>query len=105
MDIFSAVLSICGVVGTSSIISGLVLRRIDRLEKMLERRDADRVEENVVRGEVIEKAGKLARANTFALRAVTSEEVCSHELREFCLAHERMEKFMREKSAEYLHAT
>lgn len=105
MDILSLIVSVLGVIGTSSIISGLVLRRIDRLEKMLERRDNDRVEENVMRGEVIDRAGKLAEANTVALRVVTSDDVCLAELLDYRKAHDRLEKFMREKSAEYLHAT
>ena len=105
MNILSLIVSVLGVIGTSSIISGLVLRRIDRLEKMLERRDNDRVEENVMRGEVIDRAGKLAEANTVALRVVTSDDVCLSELLDYRKAHDRLEKFMREKSAEYLHAT
>lgn len=105
MDIMYVIVSVCGIVGSSSIISGLVLRRIDKLERMLETRDADRVEENVVRGEVIEKTGKLAEASAVALRVITTDEVCHTELRDYRKAAGRLEDFVRKKSAEYLHAT
>ena len=104
MDVWTIVTSICGIIGTSSIISGLVLRRIDKLERMLETRDKDRVTENVIRGEVIHTSAKLTEANTTALRAITSESVCAAELSAYRKAFERLEHFMREKSAEYLHA-
>lgn len=105
MDIIYIIVSVCGIVGSSSIISGLVLRRIDKLERMLETRDADRVEENVVRGDVIEKTGRLAEASAVALRVITSDDVCLAELKDYRRASGKLEEFIRKKSAEYLHAT
>lgn len=104
MDVISIITSICAVIGTSSIISGLVLRRIDKLEKALERREADKVTENVARGEVLHTVGHLAEANTLALRLIANSDVCSLELSQYREAIESLEHFTREKSAEYLHA-
>lgn len=104
IDIMTTVTSVLGVVGASSIISGLVLKRIDKLERMLERRETDRVEENLARGEVIHCTGKLAEANTVALRVITTEDACMTELSEYRRAADKLEHFTRAKSAEYLHA-
>lgn len=104
MDIGAIITSICSIIGTSSIISGLVLRRIDRLERQLDRRESDRVDENIARGDLLHAAGRLAEANTLALRVVTTDEACASELCEYRRAADKLEHFMREKSAEYLHA-
>ena len=104
IDVYAAVTSVLGIIGASSVISGVILRRIDRLERGLERRERDLVEENLARGEVIHCAGRLAEANTVALRAVTSEEVCETELAALRRASDKLEHFTREKSAVYLHA-
>lgn len=104
MDIATVILSFCGFIGGSGLIGSLILRRIDRLERMLDRRESDRVEENIVRGEVIHTSARLCAANTVALRAVTSDEVCSPEFSAHAIAMDRLEHFLREKSAEYLHA-
>ena len=96
--------SAAALIGSSGLISALILRRIDRLERKLDARENDRVEENIVRGEAIIAAGCLAEANTLAIRAVTSEEACKAELDAHRHAAARMEQFTRSKSAEYLHA-
>ncbi len=103
-EIAGMITSLLGVVGASSIISGLVLKRIDKLERKLERRETDRVEENLARGELLHAAGRLAEANTVALRVITSDDVCKSELDEYRRAADTLEHFTREKSAEYLHA-
>ncbi|MBQ8249741.1 MAG: hypothetical protein IJY93_07685 [Clostridia bacterium] len=105
MGIGEIITLVCSIVGTSSIISGLILRRIDKLEGLLERRESDRVNENIARGDLIHASGKLAEANTLAIRAITSEEACLSELIEYRSAADKLEHFMREKSAEYLHAS
>ncbi len=105
MGIGEIITFVCGIIGTSSIISGLVLRRIDKLERLLERRESDRVNENIARGDLIHASGKLAEANTLAIRAITSDEACYSELIEYRSAADKLEHFMREKSAEYLHAS
>ncbi len=102
--IYTLITSFLGVIGTSSIISGLILRRIDKLERGLEEREKDRVEENLAIGEVIHSTGRLAEANTVALRVITSEDVCNSELSEYRHAADKLERFTREKSAVYLHA-
>lgn len=103
-NLWGIVCSVGSFIGASGMISGLVLRRIDRLEKKLDAREADRVEENIVRGDAIITAGKLSEANTLALRVVTGEEACEAELAAHRAAAERMEHFMRSKSAQFLHA-
>ncbi len=105
MGIGEIITFVCSVIGASSIISGLILRRIDKLERMLERRENDRVDENIALGDLIHASGKLAEANTLAIRAITSEEACQTELVEYRAAADKLEHFMREKSAEYLHAS
>lgn len=105
MNVGEIITFVCGIIGASSIISGLVLRRIDKLERLLERRESDRVDENIVRGDLICASGKLAEANTLSIRAITSEEVCFAELIEYRNAADKLDHFMREKSAEYLHAS
>ena len=102
--IYTLFTSLLGVIGTSSIISGLILRRIDKLERGLEKREKDRVEENLARGELIRCTGKLAEANTVALRVITSDDVCATELLDYRHAADSLEHFTREKSAVYLHA-
>lgn len=105
VDAWTIIISVCGIAGTSSIISGLVLRRIDKLERILERRESDRVDENIARGDLMHATGKLAEANTEALQVITSDDACAKQLLEYRLAADKLEHFMREKSAEYLHAT
>ena len=104
MDIPTIITSVCGIIGSSTIISGIVLRRIDKLEKSLDKKEHDRVSENVIRGEVIHTSAKLTEANTLAIRVVTSDEVCETELAALREASDKLEHFIREKSAEYLHA-
>jgi len=104
MDIWEIIGSLCTLLGGSGIISSLVIRRIDKLERALEARESDLVEENVMRGEVLHTSARLTEANTYAIRAVTSDEVCERELNEHRGAMDRLEHFMRKKSAEYLHA-
>ena len=103
-NIWGIICSIGSFVGASGIISGLVLRRIDRLERKLDAREADRVEENIVRGDAIITAGKLSEANTLAIRLVTTEEACEAELAAHRAAADRLEHFTRSKSAQFLHA-
>ena len=104
MNISEIIVFVCSIIGVSSIISGLVLRRIDKLERLLERRENDKVNENVARGELLHTAGRLAEANTLAIRAITSEDACKSELDDYRTAADKLEHFMRKKSAEYLHA-
>ena len=104
MDIGAIITSVGGIIGTSSIISALILKRIDKLEKMLDKREDDRIRENIVRGETLHAVGQLAQSNTVALRAITSDEVCSLELSNYREAADNLERFIREKTAEYLHA-
>jgi len=80
------------------------MKRIDRLEKLLDKREGDRVEENVLRGEVLSTTARLSEANTEAIRAVTSDEVCESALTEQKRAMDKLERFLLKKSAEYLHA-
>lgn len=105
MDIGAIITSISGILGTSSIIGTLILKRIDKLEKMLDKRENDRVQENIARGEALQALGVLTEANTTAIRTVTSEEACAFELSGYRKAAKELEHFMREKAAEYLHAT
>ncbi len=105
MEDFQGILqSLIGFLGASGLVSGLVLRRIDRLEKKLDAHEQDRVEENVMRVEALTAAGRLSEANTLALRAITSEEACEAELTAHREASTKLDRFMREKSAVYLHA-
>lgn len=104
MDIGAIITSVSGIIGTSSIISALILRRIDKLEKMLDKREDDRIRENIVRGETLHAVGRLTESNTVALRAITSDEICSFELDDYRKAADNLERFTREKTAEYLHA-
>lgn len=104
MELGVIILSFFSFIGASTIISGLVLKRIDKLEKILERRENDRVEENIVRGEVIHTSAKLSEANTVALRVTVGEDVCAAELNEHRIAMDNLNHFLRKKSAEYLHA-
>ena len=104
MELESLISSLLGMLGTSGIITSLVLRRIDKLERILEKREGDKVEENVIRGEVLDTTAKLSRANTEAVRTITSPDACAREYREHREALEKLEHFLRTKSAEYLHA-
>ena len=104
MDLGVLLLSFISFIGSSGLISGLVLRRIDKLEKLLERRENDRVEENIVRGDVIHTTAKLSEANTVALRVTVGEDVCDAELSRHLIAMDALDHFLRKKSAEYLHA-
>ncbi len=103
-SIITLLASVSSFIGASGIISGLILRRIDKLERKLDAREADRVEENIVRGEALIAAGKLSEANTLAIQCVTTEEACKNELKAHRAAADRLEHFMRSKSAEYLHS-
>lgn len=104
MQIIEFIAYVFSLVGASGVISGIVLRRIDKLEKAIEVKEKDRVNESVIRGEVLEGTAHLAEANTQALRAVTEEDLCEEELSSLKESFTRLEHFMREKSAQYLHA-
>ena len=102
--IITAISAFLSFIGASGIISRLISRRIDKLEKKLDAREADRIEENLVRGEALIATGRLAEADALALRVLASDEVCERELAEHRRAHEKLEHFMRSKTAEYLHS-
>ena len=104
MEVLTFVSSVCGILGTSGIIGALVGRKIDRLAAQLEKREGDRIEENIVRGEVIHTSARLCESNTAAIRTVTSPEACEAELCEHRKAMDKLERFLWKKSAEYLHA-
>lgn len=105
MDIFEIVMSLCGVIGSSTIISSLVLKRIDKLEKQLENREKYRVEEDIVKSDTLHAVGKLTTANTYAIRAITTDCACESELSSYIKAKEKLEHFIIEKTAEFLHAS
>lgn len=94
---------IFGFVGGTSVIAGLLLRRFDRLEKKLDRRERDRVTESVIRDELIAACGSLSEANAKGLQAVTTQEACKDELEQLREKRAKYDEFMRTKSAEYLH--
>lgn len=103
VSILEIIFSLCGIVGTSSIISGLVLGRIGKLERSLEKRDKDKVEENIARVDLLHACGNLAKANTAAIRVFTSaEEACETELTRYKEAEEAFEHLYRAKFAEYV---
>ena len=94
---------IFGFVGGTSVIAGLLLRRFDRLEKKLDRRERDRVTESVIRDEFIAACGSLSEANAKGLQAVTTQDACKDELERLREKRAKYDEFMRTKSAEYLH--
>ncbi len=104
MQLHEIITFVCSIIGTSGVISGIVLRKIDKLHRMLESKEADRIKESVISGEALEMTAKLTEANTWAIRTITTEDACSEELESFRTAFEKLEHFMREKSAQYLHA-
>ena len=97
-------LGLFGFLGGTSLVSGLLLRRFDRFEKKLDRREADRVEESIRREEVMLAMGRLCEANTSAVRILTGcGETCLPEQEAYREANQKFEHFLREKSAQYLH--
>lgn len=104
VEIFSFAGSVLGFIGGSAIISGLILRRIDKFEKKLDRRESDRIKENLMRSELLLACDRLCEANTEELRKLMSEDICETELCEAREARSRLEAFIRAKSAEYLHS-
>lgn len=105
MDILEVILSICSVIGTSSIISGLVLGRIGKLERAMEKRDRDRADEYIAHGDLLHACGKLAEANTAAIRVLSSEDACETELQRYLTAVDTAEHMTRAKFAEYINCT
>ncbi len=102
MSVLEIIVSLCGIVGTSSIISGIVLGRINKLENNLERREKDKVAESVARGDLLRACGNLAEANTSAIRVLSFEDACETELKNYKDASEALEHFNRVKFAEYI---
>ncbi len=105
MEIFEIILSLCSIVGTSSIISGLVLKRINRLESAMEKRDRDRADEYIAHGDLLRACGKLTEANTEAIRVLSSEDACETELQRYLCTAEAFEHLTRAKFAEYINCT
>lgn len=103
-EFFGIIYSTAGFIGLGSVISGLILRRFDRLEKKLDRREKDLIRESVIEGEALNACAKLGEANTLALRAITSDELYENELENLRHSINALDTFMREKSAEYLHS-
>ncbi len=103
-EILTILTTVFGLVGGASIISGILLRRIDKLEKKLDLREQDRVDEAVLTGQLLTSCERLTEANTDALRVLSGEELCEAELSSMRAARERLESFVVKKSAEYLHA-
>lgn len=102
-ELISIAGGIFGFIGGTSIVAGLLLRRFDRLEKKLDRREQDRVTESVIRDELIAACGSLGEANAKGLQAVTTPDACRAELERLQSKRAEYEEFMRKKSAEYLH--
>lgn len=105
MEFFEIILSLCSIVGTSSIISGLVLRRINRLERTMEKRERDRAEEYIAHGDLLHACGQLTEANTKAIRVLSFEDACDTELQRYLGAAEAFEHLTRAKFAEYINCT
>ncbi len=105
MDILEIILSICSVVGTSSIISGVVLGRINKLERAMEKRDRDKADEYIAHGDLLHACGKLAEANTAAIRVLSYDEACETELAQYIEKSEAFEHLTRAKLAEYVNCT
>ena len=103
-ELWSILQAVLSLAGASGLVSTLIVRRIDRLERKLDARENDRVEENVVRGEVLSTVGRLSEANTRALDRLSGEPCCPSELAAHREAVSRLERFVRSKSAKYLHA-
>lgn len=104
MQIPETVAFVLSLIGTSGVISGVILRRLDKLEKTLESKENDRVKEIIISSEALEATARLTEANTMAIREATNTDVCEDELSAFKVAFKKLEQFMREKSAQYLHA-
>lgn len=103
-EIFRALASVFGFIGGASIVAGIVLRRIDRFEKKLDKREQDRIRENMIAVELLTGCADLSSENTAQLRKLSGKTCCKDELEAVKASREHLDEFIREKSAEYLHS-
>lgn len=102
-ELVNAGVRLFGLLGGASIIAGIILRRFDQFEKKLDKREKDRVQENVVTLDLLTNCANLTEANLEKLRELSDPDACEPELSKLRESKEQMYNFVRTKSAEYLH--
>lgn len=103
-DIFRAIASVFGFIGGASVVAGIILRRIDRFEKKLDKREQDRIRESMITVELLMSCADISAENTAQLRKLGDQTCCKDELEALKASKEHLDEFIRAKSAEYLHS-
>lgn len=103
IEIQGAVLAIFSFVGGTGIISGLVLRRFDKLEKKLDKQEDARIEESVVTFQMLQAIGHLAEATALAQQRGHTNGEMETALKYYTASKDELNKFMMRRSAERTH--
>ena len=94
---------IASILGTGGLISGLLLRRMDKLEKSQDDREVSRKKENVLIITGIKAVGKLAEAAALAQKRGTTNGEMETALNYYTRFSDKLNEYLLEQNAEYNH--
>jgi len=97
-------LAVFGFIGGTSIISGLILRRFDKLEKKLDCKEEARIEESIVTVKMLQAIGHLAEATALAQQKGTTNGEMTTALDYYWKARDKLNDFISKRSAERTHS-
>jgi hypothetical protein len=96
-------LTIFGFIGGAGIISGIVLRKIDKVNKKIDEQTEARVEESVVIISGIQAIGHLAEATAVAQRDGHTNGEMKTALEYYTESKDKMNSFLMRRAAERTH--
>jgi len=97
------ILTIFGAIGGAGIISGIVLRKIDKVNKKLDGQKEARIEESVVIISGIKAIGHLAEATAIAQRNGHTNGEMETALKYYAKSKDEMNNFLMRRAAERTH--
>lgn len=100
----SMALAIFGFVGGTGIISGMILRRFDKLERKMDTQEEARIEETVVTFKMLQAIGHLSEATAIAQQRGYTNGEMETALKYYCESRDELNNFMMRRSAERTHA-
>jgi hypothetical protein len=101
--ISDVIFTIFGAIGGAGIISGIVLRKIDKVNKKLDGQKEARIEESVVIISGIKAIGHLAEATAIAQRNGHTNGEMETALKYYAKSKDEMNNFLMRRAAERTH--
>ena len=95
---------ICGMLGMGGIISGIVSRQFSKMDKKLEKRNEDSVNETLMIFRGIRTIGDLSHATAEAMKTGTCNGHVSHALEEYEKYKDDLQEFVETEAAKKNHS-